>query len=54
MTQRKGTVENIPETPFEGSDLAVLIWIINWVRQTDTEKRKTKKKGAKKQEMENA
>ncbi len=43
MTKRKGTVENIPATPFEGSDLAVLIWIINWVRQTDRAKKESKR-----------
>lgn len=35
MTKRRGTVENIPATPFEGRDLAALIWIINRLKQTD-------------------
>lgn len=48
MTKRKGTVEKIPATPFEGSDLAVLIWIINWVRQTDRAKKESKRAGDRK------
>lgn len=35
MAQRTGAIENIPATLFEGSDLAVLILIINWLTQTE-------------------
>lgn len=39
MAKRTGTIENIPATLFEGSDIAVLILIINWLRQTEGKKR---------------
>lgn len=50
MAKRTGTIENIPATLFEESDLAVLILIINWLRQTEREREK--KKRAKERETE--
>lgn len=41
MTKRTGTIEKIPATLFEESDLAVLILIINWSRQTEQKKKES-------------